>query len=181
MKIKQESFWTGFGELLLAAALLGAVVLFVMTTGNSRPPAVLLSEAVVRMVNDAYAQYQDVHTPDEKTAPSDLTPYMNYVAVDTKTSFDGTPVLPAVFSCANNYCLELHPGKSAQALLYVGADPFASKKPHAKLHFYLLPVDSAHYPGVLDIVQYFNGKTTTGGCLKQGTDPSWWAKYAGNC
>jgi len=181
MKIKQENFWTGFKEMVIACAVLSAVALFVVCFGPGRPPAVQISLAVMGMVSDAYAQYQDAHTPDEKTTPADLIPYINYVAVDTTTSFDGTPSLPVASSCANNYCLRLRSGKAASALVFVDTQPFGATKPHSRIHFYLLPVDAAHYPGVIDIVQYFNGKTTTGGCLKQGSDPDWWAKYMGNC
>ena len=107
---------TGFtlSELLIALTILGVIATFTIpkvlsSQQNSQFNAV--GKEVISMISGSLSAYGLQGAVSSATGPADLTPFMNYVAVDTSKTIDSLPGLGSV-SCAsaNRHCLLLHNG-----------------------------------------------------------------------
>jgi prepilin-type N-terminal cleavage/methylation domain-containing protein len=101
-------------ELLIALAILGEIATFTIPkiihaqqNGSFKAKA----KETAAMLAGAFQQYQLSNSITSSTKPADLTPYMNYVKVDSTTSIDLYQNLSTV-SCGagNENCLLLHNG-----------------------------------------------------------------------
>lgn len=113
-------------ELLIALVILGVVSLFTIpklfntpsSTRNSKQTAVAKETAF--MILNAYEQYRTANaTITTNTTPGALTPYMNYVSLDTSgTKVDAHPLWVGESGSGRNTCnvstpcLKLHNGGS---------------------------------------------------------------------
>lgn len=107
-------------ELLISLALMGVLAAFTVpmllnsqnSTLNSKQSA--MAKDVSFMLMNAYDQYRQANSgATASTKLDDLTPYMNYVTVDTTSVLDDRPGANATYDCsvtATYTCLKLHNG-----------------------------------------------------------------------
>src|SRR5687768_5229337 len=104
---------TGFtlAELLIALAILGVIATFtipkVLQSQSDGKYKAVAKEAAAT-ISAAYDAYKLKTTPTAATRSDDLTPFMNYVKVDSTTWSDDVPGAGA-WQCGGN-CLLLHNG-----------------------------------------------------------------------
>jgi prepilin-type N-terminal cleavage/methylation domain-containing protein len=100
-------------ELLIAVALLGMLATFTIPKilnaqqGNSYKHKVREAAA---MVSDAYQKYQIDTGASGSTGISSLTPYMNFVALDTNNVIDNVQGQGSYNCDSTHPCLRLHNG-----------------------------------------------------------------------
>ncbi|WP_373532123.1 type II secretion system protein [Vampirovibrio sp.] len=114
------SFKKGFtlAELLIALAILGVIATFTIpkilsSQQNGQFNAVAKED--IAMLSGAYQLAQLAGTVTSSTTPSDLTPYMNYIALDTTSTIDALHGLGVAVSCSGGQpCLRMHNGSIIQ-------------------------------------------------------------------
>ncbi|HEY9687333.1 MAG TPA: prepilin-type N-terminal cleavage/methylation domain-containing protein [Coleofasciculaceae cyanobacterium] len=183
-------------ELLIALAILGLVATFTIpkvlqNQQDTRSNAI--AKEAAGTLSAAYQAYREDNTPTANTTIDDLTPYLNYVKVDTATVVDEIPG-STNFSCssASLLCLQLHNGAMLESMKGLKFNGTANNN---ALWFYVDP--DGKYGGsttgpsksVLFFL-YFNGRVTTWGTALPNTqnnaggspynptpakDPSWFS------
>ena len=107
-------------ELLIALAILGVIATFtipkILDSGSSSKHNAIVKEAA-GFVSAAYQQLKLNSGVDENTVFGDMTPYINFVKVDSTSQIDWYNNLGGPLSCGLGpfRCLLLHNG----ALLYL--------------------------------------------------------------
>jgi prepilin-type N-terminal cleavage/methylation domain-containing protein len=122
---KRSAFGFTLAELLIALGILGVVATFTIPKvlnaqqdGKNRA----MAKEVAGMLAESYQRYKLSNSVTSGFGIKDLTPYMNYVAVDTASSVDGFPTEGNVnCSSAWNTCLRAHNGAM---LRYVNTETF---------------------------------------------------------
>jgi prepilin-type N-terminal cleavage/methylation domain-containing protein len=142
-------------ELLIALAILGVIATFtipkILTSSQSGQNAAVAKEAA-SMISAAYTTYTLQNSITTGTTAGVLTQYMNYVSVDTATTYG------SMTACsATNPCLKLHNG----GVLQYGTVPNFSATTGV-LNFVVDP-DGAGTVGPVEFVQFYNGRFTTNG------------------
>ena len=136
------SSFTGFtlAELLISLTLLAVIAVFtipkILQTNQTANYNAMAKEAA-SMISSAYQVYVNDHGASSATIARDLTPYMNYVRVDTTSSIDAQQTSAADMDCssASYECLLLHNGSR---LLYHKNSPICGTGNNA-LYFYFDP------------------------------------------
>ena len=99
-------------ELLIALAILGVIATFtipkILDTGSNNQYSAMGKE-VAGVISEAYQNYKRQNGATASTGSADLTPFINYVRVDTTTTIDNNPSAGDLL-CAGNECLLLHNG-----------------------------------------------------------------------
>lgn len=163
-------------ELLIALAILGVIATFtipkvLVSSNNSKFNAI--GKETAAMVSGAYQAYLMEHTLTNTVSMADLTPYMNYVSVDTANvnNIDRIPGNTSIRCDTTNRCLRLHNGA---AVLYNPADYFDGTSTTNSVYFYVDP--DGQYSGSASgngksivFFLYANGRITTWGNLLAGT------------
>lgn len=162
-------------ELLIALAILGVIAVFTI-------PKVLVAQQDAKynaigkeaagMLSGAYEAYRLQTSPSSSTRTRDLTPYMNYVSVDTVSMVDSHQA-QTDFSCATQVtCLKLHNGAT---LFYASTAQFGGTATTNAIWYYLDP-DGRETDGTTNgpgksvvFYLYFNGKLRTWGTLEPNT------------
>lgn len=113
-------------ELLIALAILGMIATFTIpkilnAQADSRNKAV--AKEIIGMVSNAVYLAQTNGALSITSTFADLTPYMNYVAVDTTSTVDSVPGGVGATPCATYKCLRLHNGA---LLLYDPTQTFST-------------------------------------------------------
>ncbi len=101
-------------ELLISLAILGVIAMFtipkVLNSSQSQQYNSAAKE-VISMISGAYDVYRLNNTPTATTGLLDLTPYMNYVRIDTSSTVDGYENSTSTVDCRSiTICLVLHQG-----------------------------------------------------------------------
>jgi prepilin-type N-terminal cleavage/methylation domain-containing protein len=117
-KIRYKGFT--LAEVLITLLIIAEVATFTIpkmitaqTNGASRSAA----KEAATMVASAYNIYQQSNTVSSSTTLGVLTPYMNYVAVDTATALDDHVNANANYVCSGSYtCLRMHSGGTVMFL-----------------------------------------------------------------
>jgi type II secretory pathway pseudopilin PulG len=183
-------------ELLIALLILGEIATFtipkiIMSQANTRNNAA--AKEAMAMVSGAYQQYQVAQGAVPATAKfSDLTPYMNYVKVDTTSQLDDHVGANNNFDCSGRLCLRLHTG----GVLFTQYDSrsFGGTSPTNAVLLYFDPDGtrtgtSTDGPGKsVGFFLYYNGAVTSRANVRPGTadssvthgaspsaDPSWFS------
>ena len=105
-------------ELLIALLILGVIATFTIPKvlqrqQNSRDNAV--AKEAAGMISGAYQAYKQNNTPTAAFNGSMLTPYMNYVSIDSTNTIDHFPNIPfPTVNCAGGVylCLRMHNGST---------------------------------------------------------------------
>jgi prepilin-type N-terminal cleavage/methylation domain-containing protein len=114
--------WSGFtlAELLIALAILGVIATFtlpkVLQSQQNNQYKTIAKEAA-GMLSGSYQAYQVQNIATGATGSSNLTPYMNYVSIQTTGSIDGDAGTPTLACDVNNICLKLHNGAVFRLIL----------------------------------------------------------------
>jgi len=169
-------------ELLIALAILGVIATFTIpkvlqSQQNGEYKAI--GKETVGMIAQAYQLYRAANTPNSNTSPADLTPYMNYVAVDTTANtMDHAQTMTTLNPCSwsQQFCLRLHNGGMLN--IHAAATFGGTSSTHA-LYFFLDPDGTVtdgttNGPGksVLFFL-YYDGKVRTAGTVLPNTTTNW--------
>jgi prepilin-type N-terminal cleavage/methylation domain-containing protein len=177
-------------ELLIALAILGVIATFTI-------PKVLQSQQdgkykamakeVAAASSEAFQAYKLKNSIGSGTKAPDLTPYFNYIKVDTSTSIDNSPGLGTVNCDALNPCLVMHNGSIARFSEY----SFGATGGDLRVLEILMDPDGkrTNKEDSVWLQLYYNGRVGTDGtsttyyhshpscqpCLGPGTDPPWFS------
>jgi prepilin-type N-terminal cleavage/methylation domain-containing protein len=178
-------------ELLIALAILAVIATFTIPkiiAGQQNGQNLAKAKEVAAMISGAYQQALLNGEVTNATVPADLTPYMNYMSIDTSgTLIDSTPSGTTSTCSATTKCLILHNG----GVLWLYQGSFSTSSIYRALEFRFDP-DVANNTastadGPLKAIQfdlYRDGMLTTRGVLRAGSiypvagtcgncDPSW--------
>lgn len=201
---KRDSIGLAFGfslvELLIALAIVGVLAAFTITPLFQSPQSGLsgkytaMAKDTAFMMMAAYEQYRAANpTVSMSTKASDLTPYMNYVKIDTSTPVDDWQSGSTWGCSASVPCLVLHNGGTLA--YWASMYPFSSKPgstSETSLLLFQFDPDgrvtdgTTNGPGkALPIVLYYDGKVGTEGTPRAGSyysstpnyDPPWFSGF----
>lgn len=174
--------FSGFtlAELLIALTILGVIATFtipkiILSQQNSAYNA--KAKEAISMIASAYQLYQQNGTVPASTSMNALTPYMNYVKVDTTSSVDdvyGNGSLSCGGGAGNN-CLVLHNG--AKILMVSGWNFGGTSSTHV-IQAWIDPDGitdgTTNNPGKSLVVElYYTGKVTSYGSVGNTFCGSW--------
>jgi prepilin-type N-terminal cleavage/methylation domain-containing protein len=170
MRQAQKKRHSGFtlAELLIALGLLGVIATYTIpkvlaTQENHRYRAV--AKELAAAVSEAYMAYQMKNKPTESTSLNDLTPYLNYLKVETDSLafVDKNAATPGGFlgcSSAIEHCLRFHNGATLRHDDW--GNQFGGTGSTNAVTFIVDP--DGDYTGTRPSVQfwlYYNGRITT--------------------
>lgn len=180
MTLRPHSGFT-LAELLIALAILGVIATFTIpkvlsSQQDSRYKAI--AKEVAGMVSGAYQAYQYDTTVQTSTGFKHLTPYMNYVRLDSVTKIDDDYGSSGTDSCgaANRRCLMLHNGA---ALYYKTNESFGGTQSTSVIWFRVDPDGKVTSDGLAggpgraaEFGLYINGRLVDSGHFSSGTESS---------
>lgn len=184
-------------ELLISLAILGVIATFsipkILAAQQKSAYSSQAKEAAA-MVAAAYQKYQLQAGPVTASfSLSSLTPYMNFVSVDTTSLVDDHPLVNVTFNCATNAtCLKLHSGGT---LFWASSVTMGGTTNSNAVYFLYDPDGVKGTTGVSDgpgksvcFFLYYNGTITSRPYIKSptissdasrnpvaNTDPSWFS------
>jgi prepilin-type N-terminal cleavage/methylation domain-containing protein len=150
-------------ELLIALSILGVIATFTI-------PKVLQTQqnvANVAKIKETMAMfsgsYSNIANPSASTGPSNLTPYMNYVSIDTQSNIDNPYGQTGSRQCTSVHpCLSLHNGAKAY---YDTGDVFGATNTTNYIYMSVDPdgvvtsSSTTNGPGKsMDLTLYYNGR-----------------------
>ena len=165
-------------ELLIALAILGVIATFTIPKvlqASSDAQFNAAGKEVAGMISGAYQAYQVRNTPVATTTIADLTPYMNYVSLQTTGQIDYVQNNATPYPCVTaSPCLVLHNG----GRLFYDPGVYFNGTGNNAVWFYFDPDGrvtdgTASGPGhsVL-FALYFNGRIRTWATVEAGTQCS---------
>lgn len=176
-------------ELLICLAILGEIATFtipkIISAQQNTQKNAITKEAFAT-VSAAFQSYSLNSQLTSSTSILSLTPYMNYVRVDTTSTIDGSPNDSATYSCASRTCLKLHNG----SILAFGTVGSFGGTNTTNMQWFLLDPDGSSQGNASSIwgVLYYNGRVTTWGTMAPNSydggggpyspgnyDPSWFS------
>lgn len=181
-------------ELLIVLAILGVIATFtipkILAAQQNSQSRALAKEAAATMAQ-AFQKAQLEGTITSTSSVQDLTPYINYVSIDSSgTSIDAPPNVSGRTCTVNNICLQLHSG----SILWLPNQQFGGTSTLHAINYEFDPIPGQQTSSTVDgpyksiqFELYFNGQTTTYGSVKPGSsingnspynpvsnrDPSW--------
>lgn len=159
-------------ELLITVAILGIISTFTLAKVLSGPTSAqkykAQGKAALIEVQNAYTKFRLDNAPLTTTGPKDLTPYINYVKVDTVSVLDLEPGSTSTNKpCYGVYsCLNLHSGGT----LRIGPYQFGNSASTNMIYFYFDP--NGKFDGdysSLRFFLYFDGRVKTDGTISPNT------------
>lgn len=195
IKVTMERF-KGFtlAELLIALAILGIIATFTipkLLASQQSQQRIAQTKEAASMISGAFQVAKQKGLINANSLPSDLTPYMNYVALVTDgTVIDSIPSGANTTCTAGNPCIKLHNGGMLwfQNWYMGGPGPLYSYE----MVFDPDPINNTTDPAdgplkAVQFTQYYDGFLTTRGNIKANTcnvfgcsnqpsstmDPSW--------
>lgn len=100
-------------ELLIALAILGVFATFTIPkilTAQQNSQKSAAAKEVIAAVSAAYQSYTYTSGTYGGMTFGNITPYLNYVAVDTTSSMDAHVGANANYTCSGRLCLKMHTG-----------------------------------------------------------------------
>ena len=171
---------TGFtlAELLIALVILGVIATFTIpkvlsSQSQARETAIIKESAA--MLSGAYDAYRLNNTANANTTPGHLTPYMNYVKVETSLVFDEMYAQAGTKTCSAAVpCLKLHNGGLMRYYPHWGGAGTGNHFGVANnTHFLAVDIDpdgkltdtsASSVPGKsIGVILYYDGRLTTCG------------------
>lgn len=163
-------------ELLISLAILGVIATFtipkILVAGRNSESNAKAKEAA-SMIAAAYQAYKSQNTVSTLTGIKDLTPYLNYVAIDTTSTIDDS-YTQGTRACTwtSGVCLKLHSGAYIQ---YWPTDNFNGTANNNGVPFTVDPDGvvtdgTTNGPGKsVNFFLYYNGRVLDHGNLVSGT------------
>jgi len=162
-------------ELLIALAILGVVATFTIPkiiTANTNSQYNASAKEVAATLSAAYQNYMDQNGMSASTSVGSITPYINYISVDSTSTIDlwqtGT-----TRTCNGFYtCLKLHNGGT---LLYANTETFTGTNTTNAVYFLFDPDGqvtdgTTNGPGKsVEFWLYVNGSLKTAGTALPNT------------
>ncbi len=114
--INNKTLGFTLAELLIALAILGVIATFTIPKvlqGSRNDQWDSSAKEAISMISGAFSAYQLNNAVSASTTIGDLTPYMNYVRVDTSSAIDLVYGNAGSTTCASTggaMCLKLHSG-----------------------------------------------------------------------
>lgn len=184
-------------ELLISLLILAEIATFTIPkiiTAQQNGASNAKAKEVISMISSAYQQYSLANTsiPSNLSVGS-LTPYLNYLSIDSSSSLDTFPGASGSYTCGSGTikCLKLHNGGT---LIYDTVDNFSGTGTTNFIYYRFDPdgvlgsTSAADGPSKsLNIIIYYNGRITTfaniipnsvcnGSTFNPGNyDPSWFS------
>jgi prepilin-type N-terminal cleavage/methylation domain-containing protein len=179
-------------ELLICLLILGEIATFtipkIISAQQNKTFNAIAKEAA-GTISAAYQLYQTSNTVSASTGSSSLTPYLNYISIQTTGNIDGDPGTPTLACDATNICLKLHNGSIIRLILnnifggtqttryiFVTVDPdgrYTGNSDSLFLMLYLNGRLSTHANRKVGELTSFGGGDQDYG--PGGTDPSWFS------
>jgi type II secretory pathway pseudopilin PulG len=179
-------------ELLLTLLIIAEIATFtipkVLITQQNQKFNAIAKEAA-GSIAQAFQLYQVQNSVSASTSPGDLTPYMNYLTLDTATTVDDVRWSGTV-SCSNAAakCIKLHNGAilwywnylsfggtSTTNAFFYHLDPDGASSSNIAINFYIYTNGKVRSEGEID------ANTGVGGAgLKNpnaGINPDWWNSW----
>lgn len=161
-------------ELLISLAILGAIATFtipkVLNSQQSGQFNAMAKESAA-MVSEAYTLYQHDNGLTTAISMRNLTPYINYVRVDSTTLVNDKPGWGSVW-CGTYQCLRLHNGG---IIVYDPNAAFGGSDANNAVWFNFEPRPDIDSPGEgMTFFMYYNGRLTTWKDRLDGTKTSVW-------
>jgi prepilin-type N-terminal cleavage/methylation domain-containing protein len=166
MRLKRQVGFT-LAELLIALAILGVIATFTipkLITAQQNPQKIASAKETLAMVSAAYQLYTQQNGYSANTTVGMLTPYMNYVSVNTTGQMDDVGTNTGMKDCASGHtCLQLH---NQGTLFYIPDLSFGGSGTTNAVRIYYDP-DSARLTTPssksLLIILFYNGRVSTWG------------------
>lgn len=188
-------FLQGFSlvELLITLAIMGILAvftippLFQMPASNQPAKYTAIAKDTAFMVLTAYEAYKAANpTVATTVSMGALTPYMNYVAIDTSSVMNDAGA--GTWTCSSSYpCLRLHNGGS---LNYLANLSFGGNTTQHAIYFRFEPDSRLNNISALPMLLFYPGNISTdgsyhaytcnsGGCTTttSGADPTWFSGF----
>jgi prepilin-type N-terminal cleavage/methylation domain-containing protein len=163
-------------ELLIALAILGVIGTFtipkVLSAQQSSRDRAIAKETIAAIVN-VYSAYKMTNLPSASFSTKDLTPYLNYIKLDTSTNNAFDFPYPGTGDCsASSPCIYLHNG----AVVQLYGNTFNGTA-STNIVWFLVDPDSSRTGspagGGLEVALYYNGRVATWATLTPGSQCSW--------
>lgn len=163
-------------ELLMSVLILGIIATFTIPkiiSAQRQSNYNAMAKEVSATFSGAYTQYSRSNTVSSATKTTDLTPYLNYLAVDTTSStvVDDHPTYGSQ-NCNSTYtCIKLHNGG---VIWFSSAASFAGTNPATNFIYVNFDPDP-RTPSAGSGVQfrlYYGGRLTSAASVGE-QDPSW--------
>lgn len=156
-------------ELLIALLILGVIATFTIpkvlqSQQNSQFKAT--GKETAAMVSGAYEAYKNSNTATASTSVADLTPFMNYVSVQTSGEINNRPPIFTSIDCAAANCYRLHNGGT---LSFPAGQTFNSTATTNAVYVRFDPDNSYNSTFALTIFLYYNGRISTYASIEPNT------------
>ncbi len=170
----KRRFVKGFtlAELLIAVAILGVIATFtipaiITTQQNSQFNSAAKED--IAALTAAYQQAQMAGIVSSSFAAINLTPYLNYVSVDTSSTIDALPTNLSQNCSASYPCLVMHNGSKMQ--FWPATTTFGGTANNNSVYLFIDPdgiltTNTTNGPGKsVEVHLFYNGRPATRGTL----------------
>lgn len=167
--------FSGFtlAELLIALAILGVIATFTIPkilSAQQNGTYKAIAKENLSMVAGAFEQYKLSGNLSGGTGINDLTPYMNYVRIDTSgVSVDDDQISGTEVCDASAPCLRMHNGSTIH---WISADTFGGTNTTNALWFHIDADGVVSSNKSVAIFLYYNGRLVDEGQIVAGTASS---------
>lgn len=176
MIINKQLLGFTLAELLIALAILGVVATFtipkILVAQQSVKEKAIAKEAIAA-ITGAYQLYGTSNTVASSVSPKNLTPYLNYVRLDTAQTSAFDYPNGGIGDCdAASPCIYLHNG----AVIQLYSNTFGGTS-STNIVWFLIDPDSSKtgspIGGGLEAALYYNERVATWPTLIPGSQSSW--------
>jgi len=171
-------------ELLISLVILGEIATFTipkLLTSQQNNQSNAIAKEAAGTLSTALMQYKFLNTLSSSTSCSDLTPYLNYLKIDTSTIIDSEAGGTSLdCSTAGTACFRLHNG----AMLWNGTTNVDFGGTSSLNAIYFLVDPDGKYSGTtngpgksLKIYLYTSGRVATWASINNSTVTHEWGNY----